>query len=150
MVIGDDHNICSCIGLQLVSNSCLQAPGPGYCQRSIRIRGVIVLSVAEVAKLLEPVSEDAPCGEDLEYDTAFGELERAAQVKAEQQFGETVVEEEGPNWSGVQDKALELFARTRDLRVAIYLVRAQVHNEGAAGLAALRRAPRLHECPGPR
>ena len=39
------------------------------------------MSTIDISKLLAPISEDAPCGEDLEYDPEFGELERAAQGK---------------------------------------------------------------------
>ena len=37
------------------------------------------MSVVDVNSLLSEVSADQPCGEDLEYDPAYGELERAAQ-----------------------------------------------------------------------
>ena len=45
----------------------------------------------EIKELLTPISDDEPCGPDLEYDAAFGEMERAAQGKEDQQFGDTVV-----------------------------------------------------------
>ena len=41
--------------------------------------------------LLQEVSADAPCGDDLEYDPQYGELERAARGKAERVMGNTVV-----------------------------------------------------------
>ena len=45
----------------------------------------------DLERLLEPISEDQPCGPDLEYDAEFGEMDRAAQPKPEQQFGDTLV-----------------------------------------------------------
>jgi type VI secretion system protein ImpA len=78
----------------------------------------------------------------LEYDADFGELERAAQPVAEQQFGNTVVEAQEPDWKDVRGKALDLFGRTKDLRVAVLLARATVRLDGLAGfrdaLALLR------------
>ena len=59
------------------------------------------MSVLEVEQLLEPISPDSPCGENLEYDADFGELERAAQGTPEQQFGNTVVEAQEPDWKDV-------------------------------------------------
>lgn len=93
------------------------------------------MSVVDIEALLKSVSKKTPCGKDLEYDEAFGELERTAQSKSEQQFGDTVVEAEQPKWKEVKKLALKLFIRTKDLRVATYLTRSLVHNDGFPGLA---------------
>ncbi len=90
------------------------------------------MGVLDVDQLLEPVSEESPCGDDLEYDLEFGELERAAQPVADQQIGDTVVEGQEPDWRTVRDLASGLFQRTKDLRVAVLLARAVVHLEGLA------------------
>lgn len=88
----------------------------------------------DVDALLAPVSEAAPCGEDLEYDAQFMALEQAARGKAEQQFGDTVVAAEEPDWGSVIDAATELLRRTKDLRVATYLARGLARTAGPAGL----------------
>ncbi len=80
--------------------------------------------------LLEEISYDTPCGEDLEYDPEFGELDRAAQEKPEQQFGETIIPAEPPNWKEVRELALNLLNRTKDLRVACHLVRGVLGDRG--------------------
>jgi len=92
------------------------------------------MSAIDVAALLEPVSEASPCGDDLEYDLGFGDLERARQGKPEQQFGDTVIPAEEPDWRQVKKLSLDLFGRTRDLRVGVTLACALVHLEGLAGL----------------
>ncbi len=46
------------------------------------------MSAIDIEQLLQPISADAPCGDDLEYDPAFGELERAAQGKPERVLGD--------------------------------------------------------------
>ncbi|WKB53793.1 type VI secretion system protein TssA [Eleftheria terrae] len=84
--------------------------------------------------LLAPVSESSPCGEDLEYDAQFMALEQAARGKAEQQFGDTVVAAEDPDWNVVIDSATELLGRTKDLRVATYLARGLARTAGPVGL----------------
>jgi len=66
-----------------------------------------------IDKLLEPVSEDSPCGDDLEYDPEFGELERAAQGKPGHEMGDEVIPAEPPDWSEVFEAAEKLFGRTR-------------------------------------
>lgn len=91
------------------------------------------MGILDVEQLLEPVSEESCCGEDLEYDLDFGELERAAQPVADQQIGNTVVEAQEPDWRTVRDLASGLFQRTKDLRVAVLLARAAVRTDGIAG-----------------
>ncbi len=94
------------------------------------------MSTLDEEALLQAVSADSPCGEDLEYDPVFGELERSAQGKAEQQIGETIVEAEEPDWREVGKLATKLFSRTKDTRVGIYLLRASLHTQGFLGLRA--------------
>jgi len=84
----------------------------------------------DVDKLLEPVSDEAPCGENLEYDPAFLEMEQAAQPKPDQQFGDTIVPGAEPEWRLVKSQALDLLQRTRDLRVLMYLTHAVLHIDG--------------------
>lgn len=42
------------------------------------------MSVIDVEQLLSQIDADAPCGEDLEYDSAFAEMEKMAEGKSEQ------------------------------------------------------------------
>ena len=90
----------------------------------------------DVDAFLAPVNDTAPCGEDLEYDPAFLALEEAARGKSEQQFGDTVIAGEEPDWRAMREQAVALFQRTRDLRVAIYLLRANTRLNGFAGFAS--------------
>ncbi len=79
---------------------------------------------------LQPLADSA-CGENLEYDDEFREMEKAAVGRPPSQF-----EAEGvaPDWRAVLGHSQSLFDRTRDLRVAIYWSRARIHLEGAATL----------------
>ena len=94
------------------------------------------MSVVDVEQLLQAVSDESPCGEDLEYDPAFGELERLSQRKPEQQMGDTVIPAEEPNWGAVKKQSVELLARSKDLRVAVVLARALTRTDGLLGLEA--------------
>lgn len=89
----------------------------------------------DVDALLLPVTGDDPCGPDLEYDPEMRELEQSAQGKPEQHIGETFVPAEEPDWRDVRQRALALFDRTKDLRVAAYLVRALLRTSAFPGLA---------------
>ena len=93
------------------------------------------MSVIDVNSLLNEISPDAPSGEDLEYDPAFGELERAAQGKPEQALGDSVVAAEPPDWREVRKLSTELLGRSKDLRIGVHLTRALTSSDGLPGLA---------------
>lgn len=95
----------------------------------------LMLSPESMAALLAPVSDALPCGEDLEYDAAFSALEVASRFKAEQQFGDSVIPAVEPDWRAVADQATELLGRTKDVRVAILLLRASARLQGLAGFS---------------
>jgi type VI secretion system protein ImpA len=87
----------------------------------------------DLESLLAPLSDDAPSGTDLEYDPSFLELEKAGVGRAEQQYGDTVIAAEPPDWRTVREHALALAKRTRDLRVAVWLARCGARLDGFAG-----------------
>jgi type VI secretion system protein ImpA len=81
---------------------------------------------------LEPLGDPA-CGEDLEWDNDFLAMTQAAAGKPGTQFSED--DAVPPDWRAVHRLAEGLFERTRDVRVAIYWARAQVHLESATTVA---------------
>lgn len=84
--------------------------------------------------LLDPVSPEAPSGELLEYDPAYTGLFELARGKPEQRMGASVIAAEPPNWRKVEESARALLGRTKDLRVAVLLVKARLRNDGLGGL----------------
>lgn len=92
--------------------------------------------MADLLALVDGFAPGSPCGDNLEYDPAFLELEAGARGKPEQQFGSTVVPAQAPDWAQVGAKAQALLARSLDLRVAVLLARSQTHVQGLEGLAA--------------
>lgn len=89
----------------------------------------------DVERVLKPVAGDSPCGEDLEYDDAFTELQLISQYKPEQRMGDAVIPAEEPVWREVEVKSVALFERTKDLRVAVHLVKALMRTGGYRGAA---------------
>jgi type VI secretion system protein ImpA len=69
----------------------------------------------------------------MEYDGEFGEMERSAQGKGEQQFGTTIVSSEPPDWKAVRKSVQSLLERTKDMRVAVYLARCSLNLDGLPG-----------------
>jgi len=86
-------------------------------------------------ELVDPISEQAPCGENLEYDNRFLAMEQAAEGTPEQVMGDEVLPGEEPDWRRVKELTGALLLETRDLRVAVYRLRALAQLEGFAGVA---------------
>ncbi len=97
----------------------------------------------DISSGLPDLDTDAPAGPNLEFDSAFGELERSAQGKPEQQYGGTVIPAEDPDWKDVVSQAEALLDRTYDLRILVLLAVGQLQISGIAEffkvIAAIRQ-----------
>lgn len=89
----------------------------------------------DIQGLLAEVSAEDPCGPDLSYDPAYFELMKEASGTPEQQIGDAVAEGQEPNWREVKSKAIDLFARTKDLNVTMTLMASLASNDGLNGMA---------------
>ncbi|MET0383307.1 MAG: type VI secretion system protein TssA [Burkholderiaceae bacterium] len=90
----------------------------------------------DIDALSRPIDDAEPAGPDLEY-SSVAELERFAagtpgviDPKTQELIGA-----EEPNWRKVGAMATELLGKTKDLRVAAWLTRAELANRGLPGLA---------------
>jgi len=93
------------------------------------------MSIVDIDALLQEVEPAAPSGPNLEYDPEFLELEQAILGKPEVQYGDTVTPAVPPEWKVVQRLAGGLLARSRDLRLAVALLRSALALHGIAGCA---------------
>ncbi|CAB3669136.1 hypothetical protein LMG3431_03764 [Achromobacter pestifer] len=87
----------------------------------------------DFADILNTLDSRLPCGEDLEYDADFLQLQRAAAGRDEQQFGSTIIAAQPPDWPEVERLARALLERTRDLRVIGLLTCAWTEIRGLRG-----------------
>lgn len=78
---------------------------------------------------------DSPCGDDLEYDEEYLHILRLAAGREERQYGAAVIPAEPPDWNEVERRALQLSARTKDLRIAALIAQAKLERDGLPGLA---------------
>lgn len=100
----------------------------------------------DVERLLQPVSDADPSGPDLSYDPARIELETLAKGTAEQHMGDVQVAAEEPNWREVFAKADELFQKSKDVRVLLWITVASIREQGLPGFAnAIKLARGLNE-----
>lgn len=85
-----------------------------------------------IEALSKPVSEESPCGDNLEYDPQFMEL--VSLFEAKPKAGSSVEEgddaDSGPEWRSIEKLANELSGKTRDLRVQVYSTLAAIHTSG--------------------
>jgi type VI secretion system protein ImpA len=82
-----------------------------------------------VEDLLKPVSPENPAGEDMTYDVAMQELDKALQGKPETQFSSA----EEPSWKEILESSTDLSKRTKNLRVSVILTLALLKTEGLTG-----------------
>ncbi|MGE8392795.1 type VI secretion system protein TssA [Pseudomonas sp. BIGb0427] len=88
------------------------------------------------AHLLAAVSENFPCGDDLEYDPDFLQLERDAQGRPERVMGDAIQPAEPPQWRQIEQSCTALLQRSKDLRVTHFLLQSALALHGIAGLAS--------------
>ncbi len=84
----------------------------------------------DVEALLAEFEGDSACGDDLEYDPDFIELESISKPKEEQQVGSSVLAGEEVDFSRVGSMAIGILERSKDLRAAIFLAEAVLHRDG--------------------
>jgi len=89
----------------------------------------------DLQQLEEPVSGDGASGESLTYSDRYAEMERLAQGRSEQQYGDAIFDAQEPEWASLEEQALELAADTHDLRVGVYLTQGLLRTNGLGGFA---------------
>jgi len=89
----------------------------------------------DVGAFLEPIEEDAPSGENLEYEMVFTDMELAAQYGEERQVGDSVLEAEEPDFGDLAGKARAVLSRSHDIRAAVFLAEAVLHTDGLPAFA---------------
>ncbi len=89
--------------------------------------------ILELINMLNYVQEDKIEGENLEYDALYTELESLASAVPDSVMGDEVIAGREPDWRAVNNNCLELWKRTRDLRVAAYYTLSMSQLEGLSG-----------------
>ncbi len=84
---------------------------------------------------LSSFGDDAPSGEDLEYEQIFIDMTLAAQPGEERQAGEEILPGEEPDPKAIVEKAEAVLAQSHDLRAAILMGYAGLRMRGYPGFA---------------
>ena len=88
------------------------------------------IGTAKVVAMVAELLPDGSSGPNLEYSNEFLELQSAATGREENQFQPA----EEPDWKQVQRLSEGLLSRTRDLRVLVFWLNAQLQLRGLSGL----------------
>lgn len=97
------------------------------------------MPVIDVETLLKPISEEQPCGPDQRYERAYLDVLRISEGEPEVEMAKpsgerfTVAAKE-PSWREVQDGCIAVFAKSKDLRIAMLLTLASLRSAGYPGL----------------
>lgn len=87
--------------------------------------------------MLKTLGEDAPSGENLEYDPDFIAMELAGQPEEERQAGAEIVEGSDPDYKDLAAKARGVLERSHDIRAAVYLADSELRLNGLTGFAEI-------------
>jgi len=83
---------------------------------------------------LAPISDNEPCGPNLEYDPEYMLLLAKAEPKRGVQYGEFIDTPDGPNWADIERDCQRLLLRSRDITLLVLLLRCRTRAAQAAGL----------------
>src|SRR5690606_7754378 len=78
--------------------------------------------------------ENAHYGENLEYEADFLALMQALQVQGEQQFGQTIIPAQVPDWTRIVRLVQDLLDRSADIRLLVVLAQARLQTGGLPAL----------------
>ncbi|WGL60333.1 type VI secretion system ImpA family N-terminal domain-containing protein [Pigmentibacter sp. JX0631] len=95
------------------------------------------INLLNISQLLEPISKNLPCGEDVMYDENFLQIKRDRQQPENENLGVWVVSDsKETNWNRIEHLCIDLLKnKTKDLMVCCYLLEARLKQYGILGLA---------------
>ena len=92
------------------------------------------MSDLALERYLKEIARESPCGENLEADSAFADLEQETKGIPERQIGDSIIPAKEPDWKKIRDLAFSLLERSRDIQVIMHLTCALIHTDGFSGL----------------
>jgi len=94
------------------------------------------LDHADVARILAPLSADAPCGPSARYDPVFTEIRLLREEDDPQlPMGQWERPLKRADWPAIEARCIDMLGfRSKDLQIAVWLVEAWMRRHGVAGL----------------
>lgn len=85
--------------------------------------------------VVQPLSQELPCGENLDYNPAFILLQSRLQPKLDAEYGSFVEAAEPVNWTETEHDCLALLQKSKDIRLIVILMRCRLRKTGLPALA---------------
>lgn len=82
----------------------------------------------------QPISEQEPCGPNLEYEPEYAALAARLEPQSDAQYGDFVDRPAPPDWSDIERHCRQLLQRSKDLNLLIWLARCRARLGGAPAL----------------
>lgn len=87
-------------------------------------------------KYIGAIGSDQPAGISIEYDDDYLKLMNMLQEKPEQQFGDLIIEAQGPDWEKIHDLASEILqTKSKDINVMSIFTQSGIMSHGLNALA---------------
>jgi len=84
--------------------------------------------------VLQDISGESPCGQNLEYDADFIMLQSKLQPKQDVEYGDFVETAEPINWTDIENDSFKLLKKSKDIRLIITLMRCRLRQIGLSAL----------------
>lgn len=81
-----------------------------------------------------PISDQQPCGPNLEYEPEYAALAARLEPQIEAQYGDFVDRPTPPDWGDVERHCRQLLQRSKDLNLLVWLARCRTRLGGAPAL----------------
>jgi type VI secretion system protein ImpA len=85
--------------------------------------------------ILQPISDEQPCGENIEYDPQYLQLQAKLTPQFEVQYGDFVSRPPGLNWADIENECRKLLSKSKDINVLIWFMRCRTQRAGTVGFA---------------
>ncbi|MDR1362755.1 MAG: type VI secretion system ImpA family N-terminal domain-containing protein [Spirochaetaceae bacterium] len=95
----------------------------------------------DIDELSKPLADGGPAGQNIEYDPLYLEMDELAESVPDSYMGDSKIAGRGPDWKTLRKNCLELWTRTRDLRIAVYLTITEAVTGGLQGFTEALRLP---------
>jgi type VI secretion system protein ImpA len=83
---------------------------------------------------IHPISDQQPCGPNLEYEPEYAALAARLEPQSEAQYGDFVDRPTPPDWGDVERHCRQLLQRSKDLNLLVWLARCRTRLGGAPAL----------------
>lgn len=84
-------------------------------------------------QLLDPINDIDPCGQNIEYESDYFMLQSRLVAQPEVQYGDFIESPKAIDWHDIERECLRLLRKSKDINIAIWLLRCRCRIAGING-----------------